>query len=423
MSYTNYIVHSLFVFLLFTSPAFAASVSVVPTGNPASFSVEGTGMDGVAGIQLDIAYDASSLANPTVTQGALVSGAMLAANTSRPGTIKIAIISTRPFSGNGQIAAITFASKTGSGGITSTTVVSMIDSKGSSVAASATGTGNSGGSTPVLSNSAGVPFSQTSQPNQTSTTTATTGTTAGTTTSPTLGAVTLPTDMQQRVDSQPAPPLADPVYNAEPPAAKIAEQAPPAGKPVADAKPEETPQYVVYKGISDRFKQYSGSKKLSAVVALFDKKIAQTVTQEPAIVISSGQNKAILTVDIPARIISSPNFAVNGGSLISFKQDKLRKGRWLVDVLPATGSVKVTVTIIVGTEEFEYPLTVAPPVKTALTLDEKGWNAFLKETGTTTSPLHDFNSDGVRNYIDEYIFVANLLANKSTAVKPGKTAK
>ena len=342
MSYTNYIVRSLFIFLLLTSPAFAASVSVAPTGNPASFSIDSSGMDGVAGIQLDIAYDSASLANPTVTQGAVVSGAMFASNTSRPGIIKIAIISTRTFSGSGQIAAITFASKTGSGGITSATV-SMIDSKGSSVAASATVTGSSGVGIPGLSDSAGVPFSQTtSPPNQTSTTTATTGTATGTTTTPTyLGAVTLPADMQQRVDSQPAPASTAPVYREEPPAAKITEQAPPAGKSVADAKPEETPQYVVHKGILDRFRQYSGSKKLSAVVALFDKQIAQTVNQEPAIVISSGQNKAILTVDIPARINSSPNFAVNGGSLVSFKQDKQRKGRWIVEVLPEAGSVKV----------------------------------------------------------------------------------
>lgn len=417
MSYTNYFVRSLFIFLLFTTPAFAASVSVLPTGNPATFSVEGTGMDGVAGIQLDIAYDAASLANPTVTPGALVSGAMLAANTSRPGLIKVAIISTRPFSGSGPIATISFT-KTGSASTPTITSKSLIDSTGAPLSST---TSNQPLETSTLP--PGVPFSQPSPSQRQSDSTTTTSGAPSSTTPSYIGAVTLPTDTQQRVDSQPAPPLADPVYTQEPPAAKIAEQAPPAAKPVADAKPEETPQYVVYKGILDRFRQYSGSKKLSAVVALFDKKIAQTVSQEPAIVISSGQNKAILTVDIPARINSSPNFAVNGGSLISFKQDKQRKGRWIVEVLPETGSVKVSATIIVGAEEFEYPVTVAPPVKTALTLDEKGWNAFLKETGTTTSPLHDFNSDGVRDYIDEYIFAANLLANKSTAVKPGKTAK
>jgi hypothetical protein len=205
--------------------------------------------------------------------------------------------------------------------------------------------------------------------------------------------------------------------------AKMVEQIAPAAKPVAEVKPEETPQYVVYKGISDRFKQYSGSKKLSDVAALFDKNVAQSISQNPKIVISNGTNNAILTIDIPSRISASPNFAVNGGTLVSFKQDKQQKGRWLVEVLPETGSVKVSVTIIVGAEQFEYPLTIAPPIKTALTLDEKGWNIFIKETGTAIAPLHDLNNDGVRDYLDEYILAANILTAKSTSAKPAVKAK
>ena len=40
------------------------------------------------------------------------------------------------------------------------------------------------------------------------------------------------------------------------------------------------------------------------------------------------------------------------------------------------------------------------------------------EPGTPKAPLHDFNGDGVRNYIDEYIFAANILATPKAAVKP-----
>jgi hypothetical protein len=194
-------------------------------------------------------------------------------------------------------------------------------------------------------------------------------------------------------------------------------------KPDADAKAEETSQYVIYKGVLDRFRQYNGSKSLPAMVALFDKKVAQTFRQEPAILLSAGQSKAILTVDIPVKISSSPNFAVNGGTLVSFKHDKQSEGRWIVEVLPEVGSIKVTVTIIAGPEEFEFLLTVAPPVKTALTLDESGWNRFVKETGSVTAPLHDFNHDGVRDYMDEFIFVANYLGRKSTPAKPAPTSK
>jgi hypothetical protein len=419
MSYVNLILRPLFAFLLCASPAFAASLSIIPSGDSA-YTVQGAGMDSVAGIQLNITYDAASLATPTVAHGGLVAGAMLAANTSLPGLIKIAIISTKPFSGNGLIATISFASKPGSGGITSANV-SMINSAGTAVPASVSIANASGSLVQDPSSIVALPFTQPAQPAQTTpTTTATTTAAPATTTAQTYpGTITLPTDQMQRTDSQPAPAPSSPTpaTDGEPPAIKIADQSPPSDKPAADVKPVETPQYVVYQGISDRFKLYNGSKKLSAIALLFNKEVVQTIHQEPAIVLSSGQNKATLTVDIPARISSSPNVAVSGGKLVSFKQSKQVKGRWTVEVLPKAGSVKVTMTIIAGAEEFEYPLTVAPPIKTALTLDESGWNRFLKEVGTAKAPLHDFNNDGVRNYMDEFIFVANYLANKKTPAK------
>lgn len=228
----------------------------------------------------------------------------------------------------------------------------------------------------------------------------------------------MPGEQQQRADSQPATSSGAPVNSGEPAAARIAEQSQPSGMPAADTKADETPQYVVFRGISDRFKQYNGSKTLPAMAVLFDKTVAQSISQVPAILLSDGQSKATLNVDIPVKISSSPNFAVNGGKLVSLKQDKQIKGRWIVEVLPDAGAFKVTVTIIAGAEEFEYPLTVAPPVKATLTLDESGWNRFLKEVGTTGAPLNDLNNDGVRDYMDDFIFVANHLVKKTTQTKP-----
>jgi hypothetical protein len=116
-------------------PSQSNTVKVVPTGS-GTYSIQGNNLNGVAGIQLDIVYDAASLASPKVTQGSLAAGALLASNTSQPGLIKIAIISTNPLSGSGQLAAIAFATITGSGGITSITA-SMIDSNGAPIASSA----------------------------------------------------------------------------------------------------------------------------------------------------------------------------------------------------------------------------------------------------------------------------------------------
>lgn len=400
--------------LLFSSTSVlaAANVSVTPSGD-SSYTLQGTGMNGVAGIQLDITYDTASLASPTVTKGGLVSGAMLAANTLTPGSIKIAIVSTSSFSASGQIATISFASKTGTGGITSANV-SMIDSKGAVVLSSVSFANSSGSSVTDPSSIASLPFTQTTQTGQT----VQTGTA---TTQPSYpGTVTLPADLQQRNDSQASPSSTPPVPSTEPFTAKIAEPAQPAARRAADAKQEETAQYVVYKGILERFKQYNGSNKLAAVTAIFDKEVSQTIHQNPAIVISNGQEKAVLTVDIPARISTSPNFAANSGKLVSFKQDKQIKDRWNVEVLPEVGSINLKLTIIAGVEEFEYPLTVAPALKTTLPIDNSGWNRFLKEVGTAKAPLHDLNNDGVRDYVDEYIFVANYLAHKEAAAKASK---
>ncbi len=422
MNYIVLITRSLLLLALLASTSFAASVSV--NGTSPAFSVDGTGMDGVYGVQIDIRYDTTSVSSPTVTKGGLAAGTIFAENHSTPGLIKIAAISNSPLSSSGQIASITFASKTGSGGITSVNYT-MINNSGSTVATSPDSTTSDS----TFTATAGIPFSSTTTQTTQGTQQATTTVPASTATSTAIssgtypGSITLPTDPMQQQQQQPSkpapitPPPATPGSD-ESPAVRTAEQGKPAATPAADTKPEETQQYIVYLSVSERFQQYGGSKKLSVMATLFNKKVSQTISQEPPILLSDGRSKAVLTIDIPARITLSPNFAVNGGTLVSFKQDQQNKLRWNVEVLPAAGTGKMTVTILAGAEEFEYPLTVAPPVKTVLSLDELGWNTFLKEVGTAEAPLHDLNKDGVRDYLDEFIFVANYLVKKTEPVQP-----
>ena len=234
MSYIKTVARSLFLMLLCAVPAFAASVSITPSGD-SSYAVQGNGMVNVAGIQLSIGYDAASLNAPTVTQGGLVSGSMFAANTTTfPGIIKIAIVSTKVFSGNGTIATISFASKTGNGGITSATV-SVIDSDGKTIAATA-GFSNPSGSTsqdPLVT--AGLPLTPT---NPTSTT-STTSTTTGSATQSIPGTIALPTDLQQRTETAAVPPpTTSSAAAGEAQVIKASEQNLPAGKPTDEAKTE-----------------------------------------------------------------------------------------------------------------------------------------------------------------------------------------
>ena len=70
-------------------------------------------MDNVSGFDLILKYDTPALAKPTVSQGSLISGAMFAANANTAGTIRIAVVSSKSFSGSGPLVTITFETNTG----------------------------------------------------------------------------------------------------------------------------------------------------------------------------------------------------------------------------------------------------------------------------------------------------------------------
>lgn len=111
-----------------TSADAAALLSVQPTG-AGSYTINGSGLDGVAGIKLTIAYDYPALQHPVVSYGTLVAGAFTVDNTTVPGEIRLATVSSTPISGSGQIAAISFYSPTGTGSITAVTA-NLIDVNG-----------------------------------------------------------------------------------------------------------------------------------------------------------------------------------------------------------------------------------------------------------------------------------------------------
>lgn len=370
----------------------AATITVDQSG-----VVTGSGMDGIAGIELVINYDSSNLSTPTVTKGSLIPQSMLAANTSVPGVIRIAIISTSPFSGSGQIAAIKFASNSGKGWIKLVSH-SMINAAAVKI--------------PVDSSTPDAEVQPASQ--------ATTTTTSPSAATVVLGNVNYTTTQTEtppaRVEAQTpepaatiyqksAPPQLEP-DNANPPPAPVSRQT------VTDARVREPGQQIIYKGILDRFKTYRGDKSLPFMAALFRKEISQFVHQEPEVAVSDGKSRIRIIVDLPNSLQTSPNFALDNATIISARKDSVVKGRWIIEALPETAAWKATLSIIAGEESFEYPLTVTPPLGSSLKADQSGWNVFLKETGTPQKPLHDFNHDGLRDYIDEFIFVANHLAEQ-----------
>jgi len=148
------------------------------------------------------------------------------------------------------------------------------------------------------------------------------------------------------------------------------------------------------------------------MTALFSKEVSKFIHQEPAPVISDGKSRVRIVVDLPASNATSPNFAMDNATVLSVKKDGKDNRRWIIEAIPEVHAWKATLNIIAGVDSFEFPLTVAPPFGNALKPDQTGWNALMKEAGSSQKLLYDFNNDGVHDYIDEFIFVANHLARK-----------
>jgi hypothetical protein len=404
---TRAVLLSLLLILLSSSFAICASVNVIPSGG-GIFSVLGSAMDGVAGIELTITYDAASLGSPAVTQGGLVSGAMLAANTTIPGSIRIAIISTKPFSGSGQIASISFARQTGSGGITSVKS-NIIDSSGAPVSSQSDIGGGSPSSGSGLSATAGVPFSQ---PTATSTLQTTAQPSSQTSAQAAgsmpayLGTVTMLSDVPIKNETKAAD-AGVPVKFTEPAAAKAVEQ-PAEEKTVLEPQKAGKAKMISYKGALEIFRTYRGEKSPAILISLLNQEISPTILQKPAVALSDGKTPLVIIVKLEVAGDKSPNFALNGAKLLSLNKDA--SSSWIIEALPRANVVQASLTILTDSDTIEYPLTLSPPIESVSSL-ESDFALFLKDGGAAT-PKRDLNGDGRHDYLDDYIYSVNYLVKK-----------
>lgn len=396
-------------------PSLAASITIVP-GVSGSYIVKGDGMDGIAGIDLTISYSAP-LSSPSASPGGLVAGALFAANPNfASGKIKIGIVSANAFSGSGDIAVIKFGNWKPNAQTPSVSY-SLVDGKGASTA----GTG--------LIDTPGIPFSQqetpaaTPPPAQQQQQTTTPGAGAPTTTPPTsagLGGVTIASDPFLKSETRPAEPAVAPaVPPADIPASTAAAAtAPPAEQPQAqkpeEPKRQEEARTTVYGAVLERFRAYQGEKSPAILAALFKKEVAPAIRQEPHVALSDGKSSIRIVASLPSTNGNSPNFALNGAKLVSLKKGD-EAGVWIIEALPRENTMQATLTILNGADLIEYPLTVAPPLKSGA-IGEADFNAFLKNRAKGG----DLNNDGRRDFTDEYIYTVNYLVRQSQQKAPGK---
>jgi len=182
-------------------------------------------------------------------------------------------------------------------------------------------------------------------------------------------------------------------------------------------KPED--KTVRYKSVLDRFRTFEGVKTPETLISLFKQSDMQTIRQEPPVVLSDGTTRVKVYINHSGK--EAPSFDLLGAQLISLKI--VGENIWMLEVLPVKGAYQATITMLQNGAITEIPLTVAPPIPKEVKIGKGGelteadFNLFLKENGKKKAPGFDLNGDGVRDYIDDFIFTANYLVMRSSETK------
>lgn len=181
-----------------------------------------------------------------------------------------------------------------------------------------------------------------------------------------------------------------------------------------------TPSASENESVLERFRVYAGPRSKEALSELFTLPASQLVRQQPSIAISDGRTAVLIAVKVPSADGTVPNFAVEGAKMLSL--ERRERDEWLIKALPQSGALHVSLLIVNGPVSQAFPLTVTPPLPQNVDASSQEFGSFL-ETSDTPGPLHDLNGDGRHDYIDDYIYMANVLAIEHTSGRDLKSRR
>ena len=413
-----------------SGPVLGANISVTPAGET-GFAVVGGALSGVAGMDITINYDTSTMSNVKVVPGALIGSSMFLPNPNAPGVLRLAVLnSSGSISGNGNIAAITFDKTGSSPGRITRVVAELINASGAKLAVTSSFS-NLAETPPPSTDVAANPLNpQSPATNQPAAPSSTTG--GQTTSTGSLGAapgmtVTMPgeggdKEGDRKRDTQrpmePQPPMPVPVPD-------VASSGSAPETPQREEKKPAPKKDIAYPSVAAKFKAFSGTPSIESLTALFTPEKGLLYEQEPRIALSNGKETLKVIVRLEDAVKSAPNFALENAKMLSLTKGE--QGVWIIEALPKKDAQEATLTLFYDENTINIPLTIAPPLSAqqlgALKgLTDNDFKQFIKERGTKAAPSHDLNKDGKRDYLDDYLFVANYLAAKKK-VAPVKGAK
>ena len=418
----------------FAGHANAAPRVIIAPQSDTVYVIQGMDFSNVSGLDLTIHYDPAALGSPRFAQGSLVGGALMAANVSSPGTARLALVRVVAFNGSGPIATVTFSRIRSTGAEIQSLTASALSASGSKIQvgtditnspiATSTGTPASGqdtgGTTAMSENQGGSAGSDSAA-------------SAGAASQTAVGATASPNPAAPGILAIPASALPEKTEAVLPSSEKAASatdqpgaektasqesQVALAEKPAVKA-PEPEKKVLAYQSVLDKFQDYKGNKSPQSFIALFS---ANPGKQDPPLVLSDGKTTVRIVLELDSKGENN-HFLLDGVTLVSLRN---KEGNlWIAELLPDRKTLRASVSVPNGHQLNVMPLNVAPPLDASVgpstgKLTETDFQRYLKERGTAKSPRFDLNGDGVRNYIDDYIFTANYLAQPKERKVPDK---
>ena len=407
----------------FTMAFAAAQVTISSPAGNGVFELQGSGFTDVGGVKVTILYDPATLANPRVTDGGLMSGALMAVNANSPGFLVLGLMSRdgKGFSGSGSLASISFDLPGNSLGVIKSITAEVTSVKATKIEAQAFFFNPSGSKSDTPQGGIVTGSDSGTGPGSGTGTVSGSGSGTGTGSYIVGGNVTVPGggDVSKPATEKPKEETTAEAATQQ----KEAPAVPGPGDKEAIKPPPETPAaaptgksaaaLATPRSVLEQFRAYQGAKTPQALVAIFKQNAVKGIRQEPSVAMSDGITPVRILIDLPAQEKSAPNFALKGAKLMSLKTEG--ENTWVVEALPAKGVYEATVKVLNDGSVIEIPLTVTPPLPREAKpgkgdgLTEDDFKIFLKETGTAKTPRFDLNSDGKRDYIDDYIFTANYI--------------
>ncbi len=207
-------------------------------------------------------------------------------------------------------------------------------------------------------------------------------------------------DPRQERDFEPPSPPEENYIPPEPP--RPPEPRPERIRPSRQSQPRgpATPAREVLQnpGVLKRFAQYAGPRTFEAMRNLFHPPVAAHIVQAPAVALSDGETP--IRVEISGLQGKEPDIALSGARLL--KMEIPTRGPAVLYVVPEQDAVEATIFVLIDGRFQEVPLTVVPLLPTV----PDG----PMEPSAGEIPRRDWNADGALNFIDDYIYVGNLLA-------------